>query len=120
MAVDNSSPGKKLHIQGMLYAPSASFSLSGVDNDASWSTDGIMARQITAFRWNKGGGIPAVGGSSPPRHNRKVTIEVRDSSGRVLLRKLVQFDDNNYEHDRLGNSRLGRRVLTLSHARNPS
>jgi len=117
--LDKSSPGKKIHIQGLLYAPSAAMSLSGTDNDASWATDGIVARQITAFRWAQGGGNPAIGGASPVRNNRKFTIEVRDNSGKVLLRELIQVDDNYFQVANDDTSDIGRGVTVVSAVRNP-
>jgi hypothetical protein len=118
--LENSSPNVKFHVQGLVYAPSAALYLTGYDNDSSWATDGLIARQITAFKWKDGGGHAAIGGTSPPRENRKVTIEVRDSTGtRVLVRRVVQFDDNYFEAAG-GESAIGRGVSILSHVTNPS
>jgi hypothetical protein len=94
VAIDTSASVAKVHLQGMIYAPSAALYLTGNDNDSSWSTDGITARQITAFRWKRGNGLPAVGGTAPRRYNRKMYIELRNSSGKVVLRQFVEMGDN--------------------------
>ena len=112
------SPQSKLHIQGMIYTPSGALYLTGNDNDAPWVTDGLTARQITAFKWSKGGGIPSVGGSAPPKSPRTAIIEIRDATGaQVLLRAQVTFNDDwsNWPDVVYGNT-----VTVNSWVRNPT
>lgn len=113
LAIDTSQSALKAHLQGMIYAPSSALYLTGNDNDAAWTTQGIVARQITAFRWKKGASVPAVGGTPPPRNDRKVTLEARTASGRVLVRALVEFDD-------LDLASPGYRAKVTSWVKNPS
>jgi len=97
-ASDATSGVQKTHIQGMLYTPSAAIFLTGNDNDASWSTMGVWAREITAFRYTNGGGIPAIGPAATKRNPRRFTLEVCDQActnpgAHVSLRTFVEVDD---------------------------
>jgi hypothetical protein len=90
------SPSSKLHIQGMIYAPSTALYLTGNDNDAPWVTDALIARQITAFKWSKGGGQPSVAGTAPPKSPRYAIIEARDPNNpnTVWLRVTATINDD--------------------------
>jgi hypothetical protein len=103
--VDSSQATSKFHIEGVLYAPSAGLVLTGRDNDASWATGGIIARHLSALRWTDGGGLAAIGGKSPPRARRKITIVVCDPTWQashpatmciapqIRLREVVEYND---------------------------
>ena len=89
----NNSGRVKFHVQGMIYAPSAALSMSGRDNDAQWTTQGIVARQLSAIRWRDGGDIPAVGDPPIRRDPRKVTLELRKPNGEKVRCVVAQIDD---------------------------
>jgi hypothetical protein len=116
----------KFHASGMLYLPSAALLLTGYDNDAAWASQGIVARQVSALRWQSGGTIPAVGDPAPPTSDRQVVITVcrpgysATSGGgavpctapNIALRATVDYRDS------LGTP--GQRVRILSWIRNPT
>ena len=54
------------------------------------------------------------------RDNRKVTIEVRDPSGNVLVRQNIEYDDQGYRDDGTGNAAIGAHVYKHSYVRNTS
>lgn len=106
----------KFHANGMLYAPSAAMELSGNDNDASWSTDGIVVRHLSALRWINNGDVAAVGDDPQPRNNRMITIEVcpagsNCTSGSITLKELVVIDDQHGDD-------IGHAIDTVSTQRN--
>ncbi len=85
-----------MHILGAVYAPTAAFAFSGKDNAASFVTDGIVARHVSAVRWTDPGSteIPAFGGGSGrPRLPRSVVLEAKDPSGKVIARTDVTLAD---------------------------
>jgi hypothetical protein len=70
--------GTKLHIAGSVYGPTAAFEFAGKDNEAQFLTDGIVARHITAMRWQQGPELPAFGGGTTSlRQPREVILEAR-------------------------------------------
>jgi hypothetical protein len=95
----NSGVSTKLHVDGMIYAPSAAVDLAGNDNDSSFASDGIYVRQLSALRWRNGGTTPFIGGRSTVQNPRKVVIQicVQGSkclgSNSVLVRAVVQYND---------------------------
>jgi hypothetical protein len=88
----------KFHLNGLIYAPSAALDFTANDNDASWTTDGIVSRQLSALKWANNGDTPAVGGDPSPRNPRKVTIYVckkgsNCSAGNIQSKVYVWFVD---------------------------
>jgi len=84
----------KMHIEGSLYAPTAAFDFSGWDNEASFSSQGIIARHLTAWRWKIGPAVPFVGGWSGVYAPRKVVLKVI-KDGAVISQCTCEFDDAN-------------------------
>jgi hypothetical protein len=116
----NGSSGSlnKIHVAGMIYAPSAAVQLAGRDNDAPWVTAGLVARQITALRWKGANGVPALGDTTPDHNDRFIEIDICKknsgcSTGNDYLREYVQFVDSN-------GLDLGGSVKIYSYTRNPS
>jgi hypothetical protein len=109
----------KLHVNGMIYAPSAAVELSGNDNDASFASDGIYVRHLTALRWKNGGQTPLVGGRPIARNPRVVILQICDkgsgcSAGHVRVRAKVEITDD------VGTGiSAGSKVRILSWIRNP-
>jgi hypothetical protein len=99
LLIDNGGGSStKFHVSGVIYAPSAAIDMTANNNDASWATDGITVRQLSALRWQNNGNTPAVGGDPEPRTNRQFTIEVcRHSTGctagNIVLKEVVVIDD---------------------------
>ncbi len=91
--------GAKLHIVGVVYAPTAPLQFAGKDNEASFVTDAVVARHITVMRWTKGPNVTGLGGGSVvERDPRKVHLEVWYPSAtapnkRLIARATVQFVD---------------------------
>jgi len=77
-----------------LYAPTAAFDFSGWDNAASFSTQGIIARHLTAWRWRIGPAVPFVGGWTPIYAPRKVDLAVY-KGGVLIAQCTCEFDDTN-------------------------
>jgi hypothetical protein len=76
LAVENAASFPvKFHTESVIYAPSAALLLTGNDNDASWTSAGIVARMVAALRWQNSGGIPSFGGT--PRAVTPRTVYVR-------------------------------------------
>ena len=89
----NSTSGVKLHIQGVVYAPTAAVDLSGKDNEAPFVTDGVIVRHLTAWRWKKGPNLAAIGEQTPSRRDRKVTLSACVGTEEVD-RAILDIDDS--------------------------
>lgn len=90
----------RFHVEGSIFAPTAAIDLRGNDNDASFVSGGIIARHVTAYRWRKGGNIPAFGGDSTQVADRHVVLTSwldtdGDGDGDEKLQDaLVTIEDN--------------------------
>ena len=108
----SSAQGAKLHVNGDIYAPTAAIDVSGKDNDASFVTDGVVARHLTALRWKLGPGVPAFGCVPAPcttTHDpRDVVIDVFNGSTKVASAHVV-FDDGDGS-----SAQIGRKVTIVS------
>jgi hypothetical protein len=117
--ISSNSAYNKLHIEGMVYAPSGAVQLAGRDNRAPWITAGTIARQVTALRWKSGGdNSPAFGNTTPDHNDRFIEIDVcahgADCSiaANVVLREYVQISDYN-------GTDVGGKVTVLSYLPKP-
>jgi len=84
----------KMHVEGSIYAPTAAFDFSGWDNEASFSSQGIVARHLTAWRWKKGPAVPFVGGWSGVYAPRTMILRVY-KDGHLIAECRCVFDDAN-------------------------
>jgi hypothetical protein len=116
------NPTIKFHIEGIVYAPSAALEFAGNDNDASWVSDAIIARHLSALRWSSANtDLPAVGGAFSPRADRIVHLRLCDAdsncaAGKVRLAARVRYVDWDPV---LKRSVPGRQVKVESWVRNP-
>jgi hypothetical protein len=89
--------GAKLHIVGDIYAPTAAFDFSGKQNQASFVTDGIVARHLTTLRWTDDPDakpIPAYGCcNTAGRDPRIMTFTAKNAAGKTLVTAKISVDD---------------------------
>ncbi|MGQ0826470.1 MAG: hypothetical protein ACT4OX_15810 [Actinomycetota bacterium] len=86
--------GPKFHVRGSIFAPTAALDLRGNDNDAPFVTGGIIARQLSAWRWKNGGDIAAFGtGSHIKRQPRLFTLTATGAGGAVLKEAKIKVTD---------------------------
>jgi hypothetical protein len=90
--LSSQTSGVKLHVRGMIYAPTAALDLNGKDNEAPFVTDGIIARHITTWRWRTGHPTNAFGQDIGDRNDRQVWLYVKQN-GTTIARELVDIDD---------------------------
>ena len=103
------APEVKLHIQGSIYAPSATIALTGYSNDAPWVTDNITVRHLSAMKWRTTAqrDVPAVGNSSPVRLPRFVNLQICDPGtgcGTGHIRSRARRDRRRHRDDTVGRS----------------
>ncbi len=94
----SSDQGAKLHIVGDIYAPTAAFDFSGKQNQASFVTDGVVARHLTTLRWTDDPNaepIPAYGCcNTAGRDPRIMTFTARaTATGKLLDTVKISVDD---------------------------
>ena len=91
--ISSQSSGVKLHVRGMIYAPTAAVDLNGKENEAPFVTDGLIVRHLSTWRWRTGHPVNAFGEDLGDRDDRLVWLFVK-RDGKTVARELVELVDN--------------------------
>ncbi len=86
--------GIKFHVAGSVFVPTAALDLRANDNETSLVSGGVIARQLTTYRWKNNGSVVAFGDASVEYANREVNLRV-SRNGHILAETYVEFVDRN-------------------------